>query len=112
MAVYRQGDGEREQGGAAKKRPQQEPPVVESLLAQNTQADVGAKERHESLEVEGDFNLWLLVFSQEGFDARIVVLMRIDVAHDTPVTFLQYSKVHFRDYVRCAVYIITRHMAE
>ena len=112
MAVDRHCNGQREQLRAAKECPQQEPPILKSFLAQNTQADVGTKDRQEALKVQRDFNLWRLILSQEGLNALVVRLMRINVAHYVPVPLVQHINVHARDDVRCAIHVIAGHVTE
>jgi len=50
-----------EQRGAAKKRPQQELPVMDARLVYNTQAVDGAKEGQDVLKVQWGFDLGRLV---------------------------------------------------
>lgn len=110
--VDRQRNSQREQLRAAKKRPQQESPILESFLAQNTQTDIGAKKCQEALKVQGDLDLWRPILSQEGLHALIIVLMGVNMAHYIPVPLVQHINVHARDDVRRAVNIIARHVTE
>ena len=78
VAINRKGNGQWEQLGTTEKRPEQELPIVDALLAHDTQVVDGTEERQDVLKdvlkVQRGFNLWRLVLSQEGLDALIVVL--------------------------------------
>ena len=86
VAVYGQSNGQRKLPRATTKCPKQKAPILESPLCEDPQVYVGTKERHKPLEVERNFNLWGLVFTQKSPDTGIIVFRRINVAHDVSVS--------------------------
>ena len=86
MTVNRKSNCQREQAGAAKKCPQQDLPVLESLFPKNPQSDAGAKESQDVLEVQRIFNLCCLILSKKGLNTLIVELGGIDVLHNIPIS--------------------------
>ena len=112
ISVNRKSDCQGQEPGSAKKRPPQKAPVLQPLAAKNAQANVGTKEGKDILIVERNPDLWRVILSQERLNPSIVVLARIDMLHDVPVTLAQRIEVHSSDDVRGAVHIISRCMTE
>jgi hypothetical protein len=74
VAVNDQSNGQREQIRPAKERPQQELPIMDPFLANNTQAVDRAKEGQNVLELQAGPNFWRFVLSQDGLDPLAVML--------------------------------------
>ena len=53
---------------------------MDSLLAYDTQAIDGTKERQDVLKLQWGFGLWRLIFSQEGLEALIAPPPNVSVA--------------------------------
>jgi len=103
MTVDCKCDGQRQQSRALAQCPQKELPILESLLAENPQADAGSKKRHEALKVQLNMCFRGFVFLQECPHPLIIDFGRINLSHYFFISVAQCFEVHTRNYIRCTV---------
>jgi len=74
MAIDRKGNSQRDQLRSVKKRPGQDLPILESLFAENAQADACTGDCHQTLKTQWGSGLWSLILPEEGHCPFIVML--------------------------------------
>ena len=74
MAVNRNGNCQCKKLRTAKKGPGQDLPIMESLPAENTQADARTEDCQQALKVQRGPDPWSPVFPEEGLRSFIVML--------------------------------------
>ena len=74
IAIDRKRNRQREHFRSAKKSPENNLPIVESLLSENTQADARTYNCQQTLKIQGGPHRWSLIFPKEGPCPLIVML--------------------------------------
>ena len=97
--------------GTAEEGPEQERPILRPLRAPHAQLVDGAEERQDVLRLQVQADRRGLVLAQEGPDARVVGLRRVDLIQQPAVALAQRLKPHRGDDVGRAVDIVAGHLA-
>ena len=74
IAIDRQCNRQRKHLRPPKKRPEHDLPILESLFAENAQADACTRDCQQTLKTQWGSNLWSLILPKEGCHSFIVML--------------------------------------
>ena len=81
ITINRNRNSQWEHFGTAKKSPEHDLPILESLPAEDPQADARTQYCQYSLKIEGGSDHGGLILPEEGHRSFVVVLRRVNVVH-------------------------------